>query len=164
MVKSKGTKVEEFLEITGIVLVAVDPGETCGLAMFDTTGKILSLIECDIDSMENYLDAWWPFTHLVVERWWLHPKARKYFDDLIGPQAIGIVRSWANRHDMGFERLIPSHVKKFRKEAEQFVSANPHMRDAVCVGLYWFKRHYKAFPNLFQWAIYRKREEENGEE
>lgn len=122
----------------------VDPGETCGVCLVEVDRHEAWVCQAQMDELEEVMNGFLPVTHLIVERWFLYPGNRiAKFDDMPGPEAIGMVRSWANRHGLKMERIPAKLRLPYLRDVPDSLRGD-HQRDAMAMALYWLHRNTKS--------------------
>ena len=115
--------------------LAVDPGQTTGVA-WRTTGGNLEGIEWSGNQIVAVLDAYHTahgISELVVERFRSRPGPAV---NLSAPETIGRILGWADMHGIAVVLQDPSPVKRTvpkdrLREENGWLVGKPHARDAV---------------------------------
>jgi len=118
------------------LLIAVDPGKTCGVAAFDGIGRALHCGDISIDKLWDFLD-YCNAARVAVESWMLYPKMapKLYWHTFPAPEAIGVCRAWTSYMNKPLHRIAPRSRKPFDSMVPQGVLKSYHCHDAVAVGL-----------------------------
>jgi hypothetical protein len=123
-----------------IKLLAVDPGLTCGIALFTQHDRTIFAEETSMDGLLALLNRLGPFSHVVVERFALYPWMRKKgFDTVPAAEAIGMVRMWVLSNGPATLHRFNASVRIARVEDARAIlganAARDHARDAIAHGL-----------------------------
>jgi len=136
-------------------LAVIDPGTVCGLCLFDTDRTVLTAVDLSMDDIDEQLDSWSPIDQVLVEAWMLYPwMAKKLsFHKMPGPEAIGMVRSWANRNRHVLHRTPAACRTPYLSSARKVLPKTAHATDAVALGIYWLRKNRGWVPDLALWDI-----------
>lgn len=146
------SEIEGELESKTIWLIAFDPGETTGVAEFNSVGECLALHQLKINDLLDYL-ADMPYKpHIVVieeYRIFAHKAASHSQSKVPTIQVVGMIKSYAHRWAAKcVEQPVQAKVLGYKlsntKQAANH--KNSHQLDAFVHGYYWLVKHKIVIP------------------
>lgn len=134
-------------------IVCFDPGDTTGIAMMNKE----SIFHCgtlqwfDMMKFEEFIDGHYleKYDKWIVEEWRLYPHmAKTMIHSIFIPcQVIGIIRYFANKHDVPLVFQKAADVKRFmtneklKQTGLYQTGMTNHVNDAIRHGLYYLITH-----------------------
>jgi len=128
-------------------LLALDPGETTGYAIF-SSGTLKDHGQVDTLTVTQSVDLLYIFisgrTHVVVENYQVYSwKLKEHkFSTLHTPRLIGCIETLCKLEGIGLSKQTAQNAKKFvtdekLKEWGMWIKGRPHARDAIRHGIYY---------------------------
>lgn len=124
-------------------IIAFDPGDTTGVAIFSTQGELKQMTQLDLQSLIDFLGGYEaPVALVIVEDFRLFKKKamQQVGSQMPAPQVIGAIKTFASMK--GVEVVIqPSNIKplalKWSGIAMPGNHSQSHQWDAYLHGYYW---------------------------
>lgn len=119
---------------TESLLIAIDPGQECGIAVLHRDGTV-SIDTVPDWRLEAILDRWSP-PQVLVEDFKVYPQSAKglIMQKLPAAEAIGIIKAWCWRHNVPLIRRMAStrgSKLPLAKELARQVGGDRHAVDAL---------------------------------
>ena len=119
------------------LIIAVDPGKTTGIAVYDATNKSLIGTEQigDLYDTITYIEDWM-YTTIVCESYTITPATMKKSRQNYSLEMIGVLRYLTQKHDAKFLLQTPAAAKSFStddklKRLDWYVPGQDHANDAL---------------------------------
>lgn len=134
------------------VYIAFDPGPIIGWCKFNNRGQELDMGQIPLDELALTLEEWptVALRHLIIEQWIVIPGKQKA--QLGRPakakiptiEAIGVIKSWAQRNKVPFDMVSPLMLLAAQKWTQVLLPkdhSNSHQISAFLHGARWLIDH-----------------------